>query len=169
MSSGRLSAILVPVFLITAAGCREDPDRAIAQVPSLPAPPAPGLTQPTQPTQRTQPMQPTQRTQPMQPTQPTQPTQATQWDVGAPWRLALADVPGRGVRVERIEIRSFALPLLEAGDFIIGVDERQVTTADQLQRYLGSVPPGSLVVLAVRRGPNISYVMLDVPDAEASP
>jgi PDZ domain-containing secreted protein len=67
------------------------------------------------------------------------------------------------VRIDRIEIRSFALPLLEAGDFVIGVNERRITSADQLERYLRSITPGSLVVLQVQRGELVEYVMMDVP------
>jgi hypothetical protein len=85
--------------------------------------------------------------------------------VGAPWGMSFADVQGRGVRIERIDIRSFAMPMLEAGDVVTRIDDRRVTTSAQLESYLSMLEPGSLVVVTVQRDDLTHYVMLDVPDA----
>jgi PDZ domain-containing secreted protein len=77
--------------------------------------------------------------------------------------MSFADAQGRGVLVERIDIRSFTLPLLQPGDLVIGIDDRRVTTSEPLERYIRSVAPGSLVVLTIERDNTLHYVMLDVP------
>jgi PDZ domain-containing secreted protein len=79
--------------------------------------------------------------------------------------MSFADVQGRGVRIERIDIRSFAMPMLEAGDVVTRIDDRRVTTSAQLESYLSMLEPGSLVVVTVQRDDLTHYVMLDVPDA----
>jgi S1-C subfamily serine protease len=85
------------------------------------------------------------------------------YDLNEPWWASLVDVQGRGVMIERLDMRSFAAPLLQPGDIIIGVDDRPVTTSRDVLEYLRTVPPGSLVVVTVRRDDDIHYVMLQVP------
>jgi S1-C subfamily serine protease len=79
--------------------------------------------------------------------------------------MSFTDVKGRGVMIQRIDIRSFAMPLLEAGDVVTRIDARPVGSSEQLERYLRSIEPGALVVLTVQRDATTHYVMLDVPDA----
>jgi S1-C subfamily serine protease len=90
------------------------------------------------------------------------------YSLDEPWRVSLVDVQGRGVMIERLDIRSFAAPLLQPGDILIRVDDRPVTTSKEVEQYLQTVPPGSLVVVTVRRDNAIHYVMLQVPAPEES-
>jgi S1-C subfamily serine protease len=83
--------------------------------------------------------------------------------------MSLVDVQGRGVMIERLGMASFTAPLLQPGDIIIRVDDRGVTTSAEIERYLRSISPGSMVVVTVQRDDETHYVMLQVPPEEEPP
>jgi S1-C subfamily serine protease len=71
--------------------------------------------------------------------------------------------------IERLGMASFTAPLLQPGDIIIRVDDRGVTTSAEIERYLRSISPGSMVVVTVVRDDETHYVMLQVPSEEEPP
>jgi S1-C subfamily serine protease len=77
--------------------------------------------------------------------------------------MSLVDVQGRGVMVERLDLQSFAVPLLQPGDIILGVDERRVAMSAELRRYLRAAPAGKMVVFTIQRDHTRHYVMLQLP------
>jgi hypothetical protein len=178
MTMRRVPGVLLLITVLAVTACREDREEAEAAEPQPhtlfptlpPAPPAtprpPDAPQPPAAPAAPAPERPPEAVEPPEPpaAQDAPPPDAPELDLDAPWWMSFADVQGRGVLVERVEIRSFTLPLILPGDLVIGVDDRRVTTSDQLERYLRSIPPGSVVVFTIEREGTLHYVMLDVPE-----
>jgi hypothetical protein len=96
--------------------------------------------------------------------------QAKTASVLAPWLLTVENNSGYGVRIDSMDIRGFAAPLLEPGDVVIAVDGRPVHSVEGSERYLRSVSPGAMVVFTLLRNQRtIDYAMLQMPDTGAKP
>lgn len=74
------------------------------------------------------------------------------------WKLSVEDARGGGARVESVKIESPAAALLRPGDVVVSADQRPVSEAEDLREYMGSVAPGTGVLLRVRRGGGEAYV-----------
>jgi hypothetical protein len=74
------------------------------------------------------------------------------------WKLSVEDARGGGARVDSVQIESPAATLLHPGDVVVAADQRPVKEADDLRAYMGSVAPGTGVLLRVRRKAGDAYV-----------
>jgi hypothetical protein len=74
------------------------------------------------------------------------------------WKLSLENARGGGARVDSIKVQSPAAALLHPGDVIVSADQRPVSGAAGLREYMGSVAPGTGVLLRVRRKGGEAYV-----------